>query len=805
MVIIRVQAIIFKTGSIITNEMSAFTSLILTQLTVPPGDLIYYIILVFAVASALQSAFNHWRASEFPQARRAFMGLGILLAAQVIMFLFSGFGWQLQHIIDPKAILPPMERAFIVFAIIWITWLYAFPEPSRTADVTAVLLSVLVIAALGASLKIWQPQVAAISYNQTVDDWVWQIGSLFAALIGIITLFIRRPDGMWNGIILLSIGSLGHVGHLFFPVEGNYSGIVRLAYMAAYPILLTLPQRFSVMPVPRAANVSAPSSRPAPQKQESVMTERRRYSTDPKTFHAMLALAAESNPKKVSQAITRATAQTMLSDLCFMIYLTDNNNQLQIAGGYDLIREESLEGGLLNKSAIPMLANALQRGRPLRMPASSTSADVKGLGDILGLTNPGHLLCVPILTPEKQSLGGVLLLSPYSDRTWTAEDQAYLSNIAASLVPIIKRSQNTNQLEAANDQTRAKLADLELHVKELTQQLEIAQAESQKSSPPVVEMSSLMVAQEESQRIIAQLQTENVELRAGKDIQPSPSTMQMEKELKTALQETARLQNQLAEANMKAHELEKGHVTTKSTEQAEVIASISQELRQPLSSIVGYTDLLLGESVGILGALQRKFVERIKASTERINSLTDDMIQVTTLETELNDLKFESVDLNAVIDNAMSYTSAQVREKNISMHLDLPKILAPIQADREALQQILIHLLQNAGAATPFEGTVRLKVQMQTEEDTEFILVQVTDSGGGISANDLPRVFTRLYRADNVLIQGVGDTGVGLSITKTLTEAHHGRIWVESEQGVGSTFSVLLPITEKSAKTKGKK
>ena len=70
--------------------MSAFTSLILTQLTVPPGDLIYYIVLVFAIASALQSAFNHWRATEFPQARRAFIGLGILLLAQVIMFIFSG-------------------------------------------------------------------------------------------------------------------------------------------------------------------------------------------------------------------------------------------------------------------------------------------------------------------------------------------------------------------------------------------------------------------------------------------------------------------------------------------------------------------------------------------------------------------------------------------------------------------------------------------------------------------------------------------------------------------------------------------
>ena len=74
----------------------------------------------------------------------------------------------------------------------------------------------------------------------------------------------------------------------------------------------------------------------------------------------------------------------------------------------------------------------------------------------------------------------------------------------------------------------------------------------------------------------------------------------------------------------------------------------------------------------------------------------------------------------------------------------------------------------------------------------------MTDTGGGIPAEDIGRVFTRLYRADNVLIQGVGDTGVGLSIAKTLTEAQKGRIWVDTQPGVGSTFSVLLPIAKNS-------
>jgi signal transduction histidine kinase len=231
----------------------------------------------------------------------------------------------------------------------------------------------------------------------------------------------------------------------------------------------------------------------------------------------------------------------------------------------------------------------------------------------------------------------------------------------------------------------------------------------------------------------------------------------------------------------------------------EVIASISQELRQPMSSIVGYTDLLMGESVGILGALQRKFVERIKASTERIGGLVDDLIQITNLETGKMEFNPEEIDLNLIIDNAMAYTSTQIREKNITLRLDLTGTSPHIQTDRDALQQILIHLLQNATAATHAEGNITLRVQMQNENGNQFISIQVADNGGGIAPEDIGRVFARRYRAEHSLIQGLGDTGVGLSIAKTLVEAQNGRIWVETEAGVGSTFSVLMPVSEKAA------
>ena len=778
-----------------TDNMGASLSQIFSVLTEPAGSLIYHLILVFSIAGALQSAFVHWRSSEFPQARRTLFGLGMLLVAQIGLFVLTALGSQ--GLINLPIVLPPLDRALTIFSLIWMIWLWAFPEPSRAADAGTWLLTLLVAAAFGLSLAAYSVEPTFTPYNLTTQESFWQLASIGFAVFGLFLLLIRHPNGWGYGMAVFMLAFAGHLLYMMIGrIEGNFPGAVRLAYMAAYPILMTLPQRFP-----------APTSRLTTVKQQDApVGERRRYSTDPKTFHALLALAGESSADKLSQAITRAIAQTMLADLCFLIYLTDNKNQMQIASGYDLIREENLEGGSLTKSLVPMLTNALQRGRPLRLPSSSTSTDIKGLSDLLGLNSPGHLISVPIVTPEKDPLGGVLLLSPYSNRLWSAEDQAFLTNIAISLVPIIHRGQKMTSLEQKGEQTKqaldvaqSRIHELEKRNGDLLHQMEVVRADAQPGLAQAENLVALTKMQEETQRAIERLKQENEELRASKANKKgttAAASNQIEGELRLTLEEVARLQNQLAEANIRIVEAEKGKSSAHSTEQAEVVTSISQELRQPMSSIVGYSDLLLGESVGILGALQRKFVERIKGSTERIGNLIDDLIQVTTLETGLNELKPEPVDLNLILDNAMSYTSSQVREKNISLHLDLPKNVAPIYADREALQQILIHMLQNAGSASPMEGNVHLRVQTKAEDGKEYVLIQVSDTGGGIPVEDLPRVFTRLYRADNVLIQGVGDTGVGLSIAKTLTEAQKGRIWVESEVGTGSTFSVLLPIAK---------
>jgi signal transduction histidine kinase len=214
-----------------------------------------------------------------------------------------------------------------------------------------------------------------------------------------------------------------------------------------------------------------------------------------------------------------------------------------------------------------------------------------------------------------------------------------------------------------------------------------------------------------------------------------------------------------------------------------------------LSSVLGYTDLLLSESVGILGALQRNFLERVRNSTTRMNNLIDNLIQVAELDSAGYTLDPKPVDMSAVIDDAIGLIRPHLLEKETVLRVDMPPVLPQLHTDRDAIQQILFHLLQNADAATPAQGEITLRAFTQVQAELgEFIMLQVSDSGGGIPEDELPRVFSRIYRAKNPVIEGVGDSGVGLTIAETLTQALGGRIWVESEAGVGATFSVLLPL-----------
>jgi signal transduction histidine kinase len=352
---------------------------------------------------------------------------------------------------------------------------------------------------------------------------------------------------------------------------------------------------------------------------------------------------------------------------------------------------------------------------------------------------------------------------------------------------------NLQSAQAYADQVSLEYAQLKAKYDNIT-------AHATASTKQAESVAALVESQKNLQDTVARLEARNRELESllARGRPSMEEVEQLRQELRSALTDLARIPSALSKSDQKMLELQLSTVKRLDEMQpSEVVISIAQEFRQPLSSIVGYTDLLLGESVGLLGAMQRQFLERVKASTERLGMLMNELIQVVSIDEGKLDQTQVSVDLEPVVDEAVNNLIAQISEKNITMHVDLPEKVPAIRANKDALLQILANLLQNACLVTPADGEIRLFARVeQKDNELKYLLVSVTDQGGGIEKTDLPRVFSRRYKVENPLIQGIGDTGVGLSIVKSLVELHKGRVWVDTQVGVGSTFSIILPLAE---------
>lgn len=225
----------------------------------------------------------------------------------------------------------------------------------------------------------------------------------------------------------------------------------------------------------------------------------------------------------------------------------------------------------------------------------------------------------------------------------------------------------------------------------------------------------------------------------------------------------------------------------------EFLSSIAQELRTPMTSIVGYTDLLMNESVGQLEDIQRKFLQRVQANVERMEGMLNDIIGVTAIDSGKLVLELGPVDMVRVIESALRKVQFRLEEKELNTRLRIGE-LPVIHADPECVQQILDNLLTNACKSSEVGTTIGIEAYAEVDDlGGSHLHIAVSDTGGGIASEDRSRVFERFYRADNALIAGLGETGVGLAIVKALVEAHRGHVWVESEMGAGTTFHFTLP------------
>jgi two-component system, OmpR family, phosphate regulon sensor histidine kinase PhoR len=231
---------------------------------------------------------------------------------------------------------------------------------------------------------------------------------------------------------------------------------------------------------------------------------------------------------------------------------------------------------------------------------------------------------------------------------------------------------------------------------------------------------------------------------------------------------------------------------------SEFVANVSHELRTPLTAIKGYAETLLGGGLDEK-PLATEFVEVIARHADRLRDLIEDLLDLASVEQGVARLRIDGVDVREIVAQAEATLRPAAERKLQDLRTDIPQGLPAVMADRDRLAQVLINLIDNAIKFTPERG--RIVVGARVDEtragsrdgDAGRVVLSVSDTGVGIPAGELSRVFERFYRVDRSRDRKEGGTGLGLAIAKHLTQAMGGTIEVESVPGAGTTFRIGLP------------
>ncbi|HAL56173.1 MAG TPA: hypothetical protein DCP63_06800 [Bacteroidetes bacterium] len=220
---------------------------------------------------------------------------------------------------------------------------------------------------------------------------------------------------------------------------------------------------------------------------------------------------------------------------------------------------------------------------------------------------------------------------------------------------------------------------------------------------------------------------------------------------------------------------------------SEFLGNVSHELRTPIFSLKGFLETLLDGALDDKN-VNRSFVERAYNHASRLDSLLSDLIDISRIESGEMKMSFRYFDITAYLRHLADDLTHEASKKNQTLTLNMPSKEVVVYGDKERLTQALGNILDNAIKYSQAGATIIVSVV----ENEETVSISVSDSGPGISAEHLPRVFERFYRVDKTRSRDVGGTGLGLAITKHIVEAHGSKIGIESEVGKGTTFSFDL-------------
>ncbi|RPJ26048.1 MAG: GAF domain-containing protein [Chloroflexi bacterium] len=234
---------------------------------------------------------------------------------------------------------------------------------------------------------------------------------------------------------------------------------------------------------------------------------------------------------------------------------------------------------------------------------------------------------------------------------------------------------------------------------------------------------------------------------------------------------------------------------------SDFVSFVAHELKNPMTSIKGYTELLAAGSVGQVNEMQANFLSTIRSNVERMSALVSDLNDNAKIEAGRLRLDYKPVNVAEVVDEVVRSTTRQLEDRRQTVELHLSAQLPQVWADRIRVGQVLTNLVSNAHKYTPEGGQILIGAeaannQWDPEGAKQVVHIWVKDNGIGINMEDQVKIFQKFFRSDDSKAREAPGTGLGLNITKSLVEMQGGRIWFDSEFRKGTTFHFTIPVAE---------
>ena len=227
---------------------------------------------------------------------------------------------------------------------------------------------------------------------------------------------------------------------------------------------------------------------------------------------------------------------------------------------------------------------------------------------------------------------------------------------------------------------------------------------------------------------------------------------------------------------------------------ANFVANVTHELRTPLIAIDKSITLLLTGEPGEVAPAQKQFLDIAERNLKRLANLINDLLDMSNLEYGKMTIKVSSISIDKVVGDVLKSFESWAGSKTISLVKKVPNSIEDIEADQDRVIQVFNNLIGNAIKFTPQGGTITVDVIKNEDK----LKISVIDTGPGIPKEDAAKIFDKFYQTGDRAPTDISGTGLGLSIAKEIVDLHGGKIWVESEEGKGTSFIFTLPIKQNS-------